>query len=171
VRCASEGDASRILAFSATIRGILYSTAVRIYGSFRGFRFCSTLDARFLKPSGMQKRESASRPKPISVVSYLIAPSTFEPNCAKHAIRLQTSHLEAERNNLHIPMQLKPHDLDWQESRPINPWLIRDLPPLHSGPWHLEESIKIKQLPSFWNFRSSVLGAESCRHCSSGVQT
>jgi hypothetical protein len=56
---------------------------------------------------------------------------------AKHTIKLQTSHLEVDGSDLRIPTQLEPHDLEWQQSRPTNPWWIRDLPPLYGGPWRL----------------------------------
>jgi len=62
----------------------------------------------------------------------------IQAKLVRHAIRFQTSHLVVGGSNLHIPTPLEPHDLDWQQSRPTNPWFIRDLPPLHSGPWHLE---------------------------------
>jgi hypothetical protein len=57
---------------------------------------------------------------------------------ARHATSLQTSQLVVGGDHLHIPTQLKPRDLDWQHSRPINPWLIDDLPRHRSGLWHLE---------------------------------
>ncbi len=57
---------------------------------------------------------------------------------AKHAVRPLKSQAVVDGDDLRIPTQLKPHDLDWQQSRPTNPWLIRDLPPLHHGPWHLD---------------------------------
>jgi hypothetical protein len=57
---------------------------------------------------------------------------------ARHATGLQTSHVTVGGSNLHIPRPLEPHALDWQHSRPINPWLINDLPPHRSGHWHFE---------------------------------
>ncbi|MGY4615464.1 hypothetical protein ACVWZ4_000691 [Bradyrhizobium sp. USDA 4472] len=57
---------------------------------------------------------------------------------ARHPIRLLTSTEVICGKQLEIPTDLKPNDIDWQDSRPEKPWCLRDHPRLHHGPWYLE---------------------------------
>jgi len=62
----------------------------------------------------------------------------FRARLASHVNGLQKSHQEVDGSDVRIPTQLKPHDLDWQKSRPTKPWPIGALSRHRSGLWHLE---------------------------------
>ena len=55
----------------------------------------------------------------------------------RHDIRPLKSTRIVSGKQLQIPTVLKPDDIDWQNSRPLKPWFLCDVPPLHHGPWHL----------------------------------
>jgi hypothetical protein len=42
-----------------------------------------------------------------------------------------------EGEHFHLPSHLEPHHLDWDASRPLGPWPIRDVPRIR-GRWYLE---------------------------------
>lgn len=56
---------------------------------------------------------------------------------AKHAVRLTRSTVVVCGNQVVIPTDLTPDDFDWEHSRPVKSWFVRDRH-YHHGPWDLE---------------------------------
>ncbi|MCA6104669.1 hypothetical protein [Bradyrhizobium australafricanum] len=61
----------------------------------------------------------------------------FRARLEHHHSRQQTSKDIVSGNNLQIPTDLTPDDIDWQESRPKKPWRLRELPRHHPGLWSI----------------------------------
>lgn len=56
----------------------------------------------------------------------------------KHATRHMTSNMVLQGTDFRISPEIKPADLDWKSSRPLEPWIVRrDIFRL-PGSWHLE---------------------------------
>jgi len=57
----------------------------------------------------------------------------------RHKTRqLRASNTVLEGEDLHIPTEIKPKDLDWERSRPVKPWLVRRGASALPGHWDLE---------------------------------
>jgi len=55
----------------------------------------------------------------------------------RHATSGQRSNSVVGADHLEIP-NLKPEDFDWEQSRPMKPWRLRELARHHPGLWHME---------------------------------
>ena len=56
----------------------------------------------------------------------------------RHKTNKMTSKTVLEGNAFEIPTRIKPDDLDWEGSRPVNPWRIRRGSYAIPGDWDLE---------------------------------
>ena len=82
----------------------------------------------------------ASREQAQTDLCHAISDGQIRLRCQldKHADRPQTSTSMASASQFEIPIKLEPGDFDWQESRPIAPWRLREFDRHQSGRWHLK---------------------------------
>jgi hypothetical protein len=82
----------------------------------------------------------ASREQAQSDLCHAISDGQIRLRCQldKHADRPQVSASVVSASQFEIPTKLEPGDFDWQESRPIKPWLLREFERHQPGRWYLK---------------------------------
>jgi hypothetical protein len=87
------------------------------------------------------KRVSAGR-RPVEMAQIdlcrAIADRTVNIQCKLKRRGLNTSKTVLEGKDFHIPPEIKPADLDWERSCPLNPWSVRRGGYSPPGLWNLE---------------------------------
>jgi len=86
----------------------------------------------------------------------------------RHTTRFNTSNVLLDGNNFHIPTEIKPEDLDWERSRPLNPWFVRRGSFSIPGNWDLEW-IEVCRADVTKALCAAKEQDESTRHASSGT--
>ena len=82
----------------------------------------------------------ASREQAQADLCHAISDGRIQLRCQlkEHAHRPQTSTSVVADSQFEIPIKLEPGDFDWQESRPIAPWWLREFDRHQSGRWYLK---------------------------------
>jgi hypothetical protein len=82
----------------------------------------------------------ASREQAQADLCHAISDGQIRLRCQldKHADRPQTSTSVVSASQFEIPTKLEPGDFDWQESRPIAPWPLREFDRHQPGRWCLK---------------------------------
>ena len=82
----------------------------------------------------------ASREQAQADLCHAISDGRIQLRCQlkEHAHRPQTSTSVVSASQFEIPTKLEPGDFDWQESRPIAPWPLREFDRHQPGRWCLK---------------------------------
>jgi hypothetical protein len=90
--------------------------------------------ARVMTAAGVSKEQAQTD------ICQAIADGKVKIRCQlkRHKTNKMTSKTVLEGNAFEIPTRIKPDDLDWEGSRPVNPWRIRRGSYAIPGDWDLE---------------------------------
>ena len=99
-----------------------------------GWERLSDAATRVMTAAGIANDEARSN------ICQAIADGTVKIRCQlkRHKTNKMTSKTVLEGNAFEIPTKIKPDDLDWEGSRPVNPWRIRHGSYAIPGDWDLE---------------------------------
>ena len=112
----------------------------------------SAATERIMATAGLSKEDAQS------LICRAIADGTlkFRAEVGRHMIRPMYGKRVLEEKDFHILADIKPEDLDWEKSRPLNPWGVRR---------------EILNLPGLWNVDwIEVFSADVTKLCSARSQ-